>query len=349
MTAGAVTAGARGIAVEPLTTAAELEALRPEWTRLWHRAGGTPFQSPAWLLPWWRHFGRGEPLVLALRRTAGGELLGVAPFHTWTGDGDRRLLFIGTGNTDHLDALLHPDAAAEGAAAILAELARHRDAWDACDLQQLPARSPLLAAPVPPSLRAATSVQDVCPVLPLPAPPAQLRDVLPRARRRQLATARNRAARLGSVCFEAADERTLPELLEALVRLHGARWAQRDQTGVLADPVTRAFHAEAAAALLALGALRLYALRIDDRIVGVYHGLADRRRAYYYIGGFDPSYEAVSPGALLVAHALEQAARVGAGEFDFLRGREPYKYAWGATDRPSYRRVLRHADQVAAG
>jgi CelD/BcsL family acetyltransferase involved in cellulose biosynthesis len=27
-------------------------------------------------------------------------------------------------------------------------------------------------------------------------------------------------------------------------------------------------------------------------------------------------------------------------EFDFLRGREPYKYAWGAVDRPCHARRL---------
>jgi len=41
--------------VEEVTTSAEVEALAPAWDDLWRRApGATPFQSPAWLLPWWR-------------------------------------------------------------------------------------------------------------------------------------------------------------------------------------------------------------------------------------------------------------------------------------------------------
>jgi CelD/BcsL family acetyltransferase involved in cellulose biosynthesis len=35
----------------------------------------------------------------------------------------------------------------------------------------------------------------------------------------------------------------------------------------------------------------------------------------------------------MIRHAWEEARAAGDAEFDFLRGSEPYKYAWGATDR----------------
>jgi hypothetical protein len=49
--------------------------------------------------------------------------------------------------------------------------------------------------------------------------------------------------------------------------------------------------------------------------------------------GFEPaSCVAVR---LLVARTIERAADEGAFVLDFLRGREPYKYEWGAVDRPA--------------
>src|SRR3954471_8664082 len=54
--------------VQPVTTGAQLEALRSEWQELWLRdPKATPFQSPSWLIPWWHHLGQGELLSLALR------------------------------------------------------------------------------------------------------------------------------------------------------------------------------------------------------------------------------------------------------------------------------------------
>jgi Acetyltransferase (GNAT) domain len=46
--------------------------------------------------------------------------------------------------------------------------------------------------------------------------------------------------------------------------------------------------------------------------------------------------------ALVIDYAIRAAVREGAAEFDFLRGREAYKYRWGATDRLTYRRRLRN-------
>jgi CelD/BcsL family acetyltransferase involved in cellulose biosynthesis len=55
-----------------------------------------------------------------------------------------------------------------------------------------------------------------------------------------------------------------------------------------------------------------------------------------YIGGFDPRWSALSPGTLLLGHAIEQATAEGAAAFDFLRGAEAYKYRWGAIDEPMF-------------
>ena len=52
-----------------------------------------------------------------------------------------------------------------------------------------------------------------------------------------------------------------------------------------------------------------------------------------YQSGWDRAYARDGLGNLLVLHALELAAERGAATFDFLRGTEPYKYRFGASDR----------------
>lgn len=43
---------------------------------------------------------------------------------------------------------------------------------------------------------------------------------------------------------------------------------------------------------------------------------------------------------MLVGHAVEAAIAEGMASADFLRGRETYKYLWGAEDTPTLRRRL---------
>ena len=68
-------------------------------------------------------------------------------------------------------------------------------------------------------------------------------------------------------------------------------------------------------------------------IVGVLYGFWWQDTFAAYQSGWDPSFARHSMGSVLVLHALERAADEGARTFDFLRGREPYKYRFGARDR----------------
>src|SRR5215212_4903684 len=90
----------------------EMRALLPEWIALWRRVpDATPFQSPAWLMAWWKHFGTGAPRVLTARAGEGlpGErLVGVLPLYELREPGIRKLLPIGIGLSDYIDALVDP-------------------------------------------------------------------------------------------------------------------------------------------------------------------------------------------------------------------------------------------------
>lgn len=310
--------------VDEITTTSELEALVPEWERLYESLpAATPFQSPAWLLPWWRHvFAGGRLWALALRR--GGRLAGFAPFFVY-GIGERIVAALGAGISDYPDVLAEP----EGGGAILEHLRRRASEWDLCNFQDLRPCSPLLAAGV-------TNAEpySTCVVVPLPAR-------LPAGIRR----ARRRFERIGAR-FEAAEPQSMDEFLEALFRLHTARWESRGRPGMLASAHLRAFHCEAASELGRRGMLRLYGLRAGGRLLAVLYGFAALGRFYAYLSGFDPAVERLSPGAALLAMAIERAAEEGLREFDLLRRREPYKYQWGAEERVN-RRLLMYARSAA--
>ena len=175
-------------------------------------------------------------------------------------------------------------------------------------------------------------------MLTLPGPETDLLRAIPRLRKH--AYYLRRAERLGAGGWEAATAGSLDEMLDALFALHAARWATRGEPGVLADGTVRAFHREAAASLLAAGLLRLWGLRLAGRWAVVFYGFADRHRLHAYLGGYDPALPHPGLGALAIGHAIREAAAEGLAEVHFLRGREAYKYAWGAVDRPLQGRSL---------
>jgi CelD/BcsL family acetyltransferase involved in cellulose biosynthesis/glycosyltransferase involved in cell wall biosynthesis len=322
-----------GRRVEAIAGLGALEAIRSEWSALADRAAGTPFQRPEWLVPFCRAFGVTAPFAIAVR--AAGRLVALAPLVAYRDGAARRVTLLGGGISDYQDALVDPSLGPALGPELLAEvLARAPDAEELL-LEHLPDGSPLLTRPPGPGAE-----QDgVCPVLALPPHPASWDALAAPGLAEDVRYGQRRLRRAGATITTAGPS-DLDAHLEALFALHGARWSARGEAGVLAAPALRRFHAESARGMLALGLLRLHVLWVDRRPVAAFHGFVDRGRAYYYLGGFDPAHRAASPGAVLIAHAIQAARSEGAQELDFLRGGEAYKYAWGARDRPTWRRVL---------
>ena len=318
--------------------AAELAALEPAWWALWRRSpGATPFSSPAWLLPWWEAFAPGPLAAVAVE--AGPRLVGLGAF--WLEDGRHgpRLLPLGLGISDHTDVLVDPHAAEAGAA--LVEAVAALPGWDKWELEELPPDAAALRLAAAPGWAEQAVDQTACPVLDLAGP-----EPVPSRQRRKLRMSRHRAERRGleilDLAAEAADPCAPASYLAELARLHGARWAERGEDGLLAAEPVRRFHALALPRLLAAGLAWPLALRIENRVAGAAYLLRDDRAAYAYLGGFDPDFAFESPGTILIGHAIERAREAGLARFSFLRGREPYKYAWGAADVLNrHRRLVR--------
>jgi CelD/BcsL family acetyltransferase involved in cellulose biosynthesis len=325
--------------VEEIVEPAALEALAGEWGELF--AGcpdASPFQSPQWLLAWRRAFLAEGLWALAVRRA--GRLVGLAPLYVWRDpDGGRQLTLLGNGVSDRLDLLARPEDMNAVAQAVFERIAAS-PSWDRCDFRDLPADSPLARLP----LQATDDLledEQPCPAVELPAQAEAVWELAPRKRRDDLRRCARRASESGELAFETAGPSRRAEFLAELAALHEARWRARGEPGVLADPAVLRFQDEATAALDRAGWLRLHRLRLGGRTVAVQYALQRGRTAYSYLTTFDAGFARLSPGMLLTAFTLEQAVREGARRFDFLRGREAYKYQWGASDRPQARRCIR--------
>jgi CelD/BcsL family acetyltransferase involved in cellulose biosynthesis len=327
------------VEIDEVTTEEGLAALAEEWARLWERCPqAAVFQSPEWLMAWWRHFGEGDLWVVTMRERA--ELVGLAPFliQRAAAEKRRKLRLIGTGVSDYLDVLLQPGGRELLAEALCAHLQKQRSRWDRWELRQLPSGSALLRRRDSTEWPQATS-DEVCPVLQLPKRVENLGRVIPEKRLADLQDCRRRLARAGVLQMEIANEKNFDELFEAMWHLHQARWSLKKRPGALADKRVREFHREAARGLLGRGVLRLHAARLNGRIIAALYGFLRRGRACYYLSGFDPAWQRFSPGTIMIGYAIEEAVREGAELFDFLRGQERYKYYWGARDQPTWKLV----------
>jgi CelD/BcsL family acetyltransferase involved in cellulose biosynthesis len=310
-----------------------LEDLEEQWNIIWKESENPdPFQSFPWHLALHRVFGNGSEFLL-LRD--GKRPLGIVAI-----SGGEKIVLAGNGISDYQGACVVSGYETMFRDFFFDELGK-RLQWRQVSLDNLPAGSLFLEGKVEDGLLDATKAEAVCPVLDLTG---TARDefplAVPRGQIEKIRYYRRRAERAGVLEFKSANNQTVDAYLDGLFRLHGMRWGKRGESGVLEGKAIQDFHRIAARGLLKLAALRLYGMFLNKEMVGVYLGYVCGELAFYYLSGFNPEVAELSPGTLLVGHAIEEAAREGARTFDFLRGSEPYKYKWGASDTQTFRRQI---------
>jgi CelD/BcsL family acetyltransferase involved in cellulose biosynthesis len=301
----------------------------PHWNLLSDRCKGiTPFQLPEWLLTWWAHFGNGELQVLAAWEDA--ELLGLVPtfLHTW--QGRRQVTLVGSGISDYLEPMILPERKRSVVEAFRSHWEQRYD-WDICVWQDLNGDSSLgslgVAHRETPSSAIAFngSFDDYW-----AARGPNLR--------RNIKRYRKRAESAGPLEFAVSNSAD-PILLDALIQLHGARWAASGEPGMITANGSGSFLRQAACRFAERGMLRIFTLRFRDDIAAIIMAFEFRGRVYGYLTGFDPAHEEFGFGRLLLFHALRYCFERRCKAWDFLRGEEPYKTEWGAEAIPKSRVV----------
>lgn len=266
----------------------------------------TPFQTRDWASAWWRHYGKGKR-PLFLQAYEGDELVGLFPLFerqsAW-----RAIRPIGVGPSDYLK----PIARAGYQGAVAATFLEYLDTQNALvDLHQWPFE----VAPEGAIEQASCLVVDL---------PATFDQYLARLSK----SLRYDAKRIGRDSKLVLRDDVEPvEGLRILLDQHERRWKSRGLPGAFVGKARR-FHEDWAQIAHRNGWLRLTVLQSEGRAIGAIYAMTMGKTCYYYQAGFDPAYKSVSPGTVLVSHAISRAIREGVTKFDFCRGDEPYKRRW---------------------
>jgi CelD/BcsL family acetyltransferase involved in cellulose biosynthesis len=324
-----------------LRSAEEFAALEEVWDDLYHDSPqATPFQSWAWLYSWWEFYGEDYELRLVTVRDGGGLLVGVAPLMLKRRLGFSKLLFVGTGLTDHLDVLIREgweDQVSEVLVRTLGEI----DSWQVADLQQLRPDAAAWGICRPwdgPQLRLWQNSSPVVEVKPwdelLQSLSSNLRSTVRRSLRR-FETDGGRCELAGVDDAEVAAKR--------LVTISREQWQERRlETGP--EHWTSRFESLMVAAARRMTALGLGGIsefwRDGEVIISDFWVSGRDFIGTFMLGASREALQRYQWSSLYIWDALNIARSKNCGYLDLLRGAEPYKLRWSSRISPSYRLIL---------
>ena len=118
------------------------------------------------------------------------------------------------------------------------------------------------------------------------------------------------------------------------VELHQKRRQTLGQSGCFANANFESFLRQVVSDYAPTGQVVMAEVSHELQPFGYLLLFRTRHRLWMYQSGFDPAFEHLEPGHLINTCTLRYAIETGVPEFDFLRGDELYKEAWGTSRIP---------------
>jgi len=257
----------------------------------------------------------------------------------------RALFLIGDGSfdSDYLDWITRRGRERDVVRAVLDRLRLDQADWDLLLVNEVPARSPILAALRTCILKLGwhwSESRVPCARVPLPATwDEYLRMLKPRMRTKIRSLARTLEQTFRIQYDRCTDDSDLENRLHSLFDLHQRRWAAEGKPGVFQTPEKRRFYDLMTRRFLDRGWLRFYSLRAQGSYVA--HQLCFERDGTMFLlqEGLDPDWFEHGAGNALRAYVIRDCIERGLTGYDFLGGVTPHKLSWGSTVNHSVRIV----------
>jgi CelD/BcsL family acetyltransferase involved in cellulose biosynthesis len=329
-----------------ITDEAGFGLLAGEWDQLVDESDQRVyFLRWTWNMHWWRCFRPpASRLFLITCRDDQGRLMGLAPFYlkqrrTAGIPHVRELSFIGTGvyarTSEYLDIIAHRRYE-RAIANSVAEFLHNSSEWDRLWLDEIPSHSTMLphfqeAMGEHAQVAACSRSHYIDTTIDWES----FRQSLSRSTRKHLTRQMRRFSESFACRFRRVEtEEELAPALDALVRLHQARWTSKGEPGSFALPGIEELLRGAAQTGLAEGRLRLWTLELNGQVAAVRIAFFDNGVVHAIQGGFDPSYTKESLGSVMLGMCIKDCIEdETVREYDFMGGKDSYKDWWSKNGR----------------
>jgi CelD/BcsL family acetyltransferase involved in cellulose biosynthesis len=311
----------------------KFSGIRKEWDEcLFFSDQATVFLTFDWFYSWWKSFGGGHQLEILLFRDSKGRLNGIAPLMIKKGT----LGFIASREvTDYCDFVIRQGMEEKIITAFLLEIKNKSKRLDRLHLINIREESPSLplltrlAAEL--SLPSQVRETEVSLRLDLPELYQNFVSNLGRKNRHELRRKMRKTEILpGLEIKRVSDPGEIRIFLESFICLHRA--SNPSKAGFWEKKGTAEFFREIVFRFSQQGWAELNLLSIDKEPAASLLTFLYNDEVLHYNIAYNPRFSAFSPGICLFNHSIEKAIGLGKRRMDFLRGREKYKYNFGAKE-----------------
>jgi len=327
--------------VECIRDPESLEELKDAWNELlFSSKQNCIFLTHEWISSWWKCFSEDNSLEILIFKDEKGSLTGIAPFMIK----NKILRFIASQEvSDYCDVITHNERREEFHENLLSYFKKNYPDVEKIELMNIKSSSPTLS--FLPRLAhehgysSSCNETEVAPLLELPSSYDDYMASLSKKNRHELQRKLRRMESLEGVKItKIADTKQLQSSLVKFIDLHKEGspskekfWGKKGMSD---------FFQEIASRFSLQKWVELNLLFYEDSIMAGLLNFSYSDQILFYNVAFDKDFARYSPGLFLFNHCIKEAISEGKRKADFLRGREKYKYYFGAEDSKIFRLIL---------
>lgn len=318
--------------------------LEQEWNSLLKESiTHVPFLRFEYLIDWWSTRGGGEwpddSRLAIISATEGSRLVGIAPFFIARVDDEPCLLLLGSIEiSDYLDVICREDDLLPFIKNVMGFIKTHLtevdgihklDLYNVCD--NSPTVSALETAADEMDLKFESKRLEHSPYVPLPGDWEKYLEMLDKKQRHEIRRKMRRASESETLVefYITEEAHKLEDDMDDFLDM----MEQDPEKAEFLSPLMREQMKATMRCAFANDCLQLAFLLVGGQKAAGYFSFDFLNRIWVYNSGINRMYMDYSPGWVLLGHMLKWANEHGREEFDFMRGKEDYKYKFGGVDR----------------
>ena len=118
------------------------------------------------------------------------------------------------------------------------------------------------------------------------------------------------------------------QAIDEIFLLHQLWFTSRKKDDSFLPDLRKDFHKKIGQSLFNQDILRIFQLKVNDKIIAVLYCYEYANQLFFYQSGADPDWSKYSIGMVLLGYVIQYAHTKRLSRFDFLRGGEDYKFNW---------------------
>ncbi|MFH1756789.1 MAG: GNAT family N-acetyltransferase [Pseudomonadota bacterium] len=316
------------------------ESLKKEWERILSASRyRNPFLTPTWNEIWLKHFGNTQNLQVIHFRALEGTLLALGTFVNSCGEkGEKGLALMGSTDVwDYRDLIISSGNEEETFIALAGFF--KEGPWDYLEFKGVSEFSPTAHA-LPLIMKSSgfqviQEIEEIAVYLDLPPTWENFLEGLNSKDRHELRRKMRRMEK--EINFELSKvEEPFAHAGEMEIFFDLHRKSRTDKAEFMTAQMESYFR-EIATRFQEKGWLNLSFLKSAGKEIATYFSFDFEATEYVYNSGYDPQFRRFSPGIILAAQCIRRAIEKKMVRFNFLRGREDYKYHLGGKEEKIYR------------